>query len=211
MLLRRKALFSVIIFASVVLCIAALSGCNCAKVDTSLSVNETLEKLHEKYKDSPELFEAAVYAENFNVTIEEAQNRIKIEDAFSGLETELEIKEPETFAGLWIQHEASFRIVVAFTSDGEETIKKYVSENLTGYVRVRTVKYSYAELQKNRGVVESFLRDLDIPFDSGTYVIENRVEIRVTDRVQIDGAIRDGRLIVPDCVEIIVGSLAVPN
>ena len=211
MLLRRKVLLYIIIFTATVLFIAVSSGCNCAKVDTSLSVNETLEKLHEQYKDSPELFEAAVYAYNFNVTIEEAQNRFKIEDAFRGLETELETNEFETYAGLWIQHEPAFRIVVAFTRDGEETIKKYVSANLTAYVEARTVKYSYSELLDAQSKVMIALRDLGIPADSASYVQENCVEFRVTDLTEIDKAIEDGRLIIPECVRIVVGSLAVPE
>jgi hypothetical protein len=212
MQIRRRALVLVILFVSTVLFIVVPSGCNCAKDDTSPSVNETLEKLQEKYKDSPELFEAALYAEHFGTTIEEAQNRFEIGDAFSGLDTELENKEPETFGGLWIQHEPSFCVVIAFTRDGEATIKKYISENLTGYVEVRTVKYSMKELWKARNQVEAFLRGKNIPFDSGIYVIDNRVEIDVTDRTEIDKAIEDGRLIIPECVRItVVSGLSVPE
>jgi len=205
MLLRRKVLLSVILVAVAVLSIAVSSGCNCAKVDSSLSVNETLEKLQEKYKDSPELFEAAMYADHFGTTIEEALHRFEISDAFRGLETELETKEPETFGGLWIQHEPSFCVVIAFTRDGEETIKKYVSENLSGYVEIRTVKYTYRELLDAQSKVMATLRNLGIPADSGVYVQENYAEFRVTDLTEIDKAIKDGRLIIPDCVRIVVG------
>ena len=212
MLLRRKVLLAVTLFAAIVLFIAVSSGCNCTKVDSSLSVNETQEELQEKYKDNPELFEATMYAYHFGTTIEEAQNRFNIGNAFSGLDTELEREEPETFGGLWIQHEPSFCVVIAFTRDGEETIKKYVSENLTGYVEVRIVKYSMKELWKARNQVEAFLRENDIPFDSGIYVMDNRVEINVTDRTEIDKAIEDGRLIIPECVYInVVSGLAVPE
>ena len=55
------------------------------------------------------------------------------------------------------------------------------------------------------------LRGLGIPFDGATYVQQNIVEFRVTDRTGIDKAIEDGRLIIPECVRIVVGSLAVPE
>lgn len=166
--------------------------------------SEKYADLFEKYKDTPELFDIAVYAEHYGITMDEAQQRFEIREAFSGLDTELENKEPETFAGLWIQHEPVYRIMVAFTRDGEETIKKYVSENLTNYVQVLTVKYSYAELLDAQSEVMSALRDLDIPFDSAGYVQENRVEFRVTDRTKIDEAVREGKLKIPECVHIIV-------
>jgi hypothetical protein len=207
MLLRRKVLLAVTLFAAIVLFIAVSSGCNCTKDAAAVSENETLERLHEQYKDNPQLFEAAVYAEHFNVTIEEALTRFKIADAFRGMETILETNEPETYAGLWIQHEPSFCVVIAFTRDGEETIKKYVSENLTGYVEIRTVKYTYRELLDIQLEVMAALRDVvGIPFEGGVYVQENCVEFRVTDRTEIDKAIEDGRLIIPECVRITVVS-----
>ncbi len=173
--------------------------------------NAELEELHEKYKDTPELFEAAIYARHFGVTVEEALRRFEVQDSFDRLEARLIENEPGTFAGLWIEH-TPHRVVVAFTRDGEETIKQYISENQTGYIEVRTVKYSYAELLAAQSEVGAALRDLDITFDSAGYVQENRVEFCVTDRTPVDEAMRDGKLEVPDCVDIVtVKGLAQPD
>ena len=89
--------------------------------------NDNTAPLNEKYKENPELIVADVYAEHYGVTEEEALQRFDIADAFSGMEAILEANEPDTYGGLWIQHEPSFCVAIAFTRDGEEAIKKYVS------------------------------------------------------------------------------------
>jgi len=155
-----------------------------------------------KPKKSPDTVfpEVAVYAEHYGITANEALRRFEIQDAFAGLGTELSIKEPGTFAGLYIQHEPEFRIVALFTREGEEIVEPYIPEGLAEYVEVRTVEVSYLELQNAQSEVSSALGRLGIPADSGIYVMDNNVECRVTDMAIIDKAISDGSLTVPDCV-----------
>ena len=50
------------------------------------------------------------------------------QDAAGILGAALEQYEAETFAGLWLQHEPEYRVVVAFTRDGEKTIRPYVAD-----------------------------------------------------------------------------------
>lgn len=176
--------------------------------------NSTLvsEPLSDEYRENPALMEADIYANHYGITREEALHRFKIADAFRGMESILEENEPETFSGLWIQHEPVYCIAIAFTRDGEETIKKYVAENLTQYVQVRMVEYSFQELENAQLEGMSALRNLGILFDSAIYVQYNYVEFDVTDRTEIDKAIAGGRLTIPECVRIVViGGLATPQ
>ena len=46
------------------------------------------------------------------------------------LAQKVEANEAETFAGLWIQHEPDYRVVVAFTRDAARTLRKYTSDPL---------------------------------------------------------------------------------
>jgi len=144
--------------------------------------------------------EVVVYAEHYGITVDEALRRFEVQDAFAGLDTELSIKEPDTFAGLYIQHEPDFHIVALFTRDGEETMKPYVPEGLAEYVEVRTVAVSYRELQSAQNEVSSALRSLGIPADSGIDVKENRVKFNVTDVTPVSEAISEGTLAVPGYV-----------
>jgi hypothetical protein len=160
------------------------------------------EPLSEEYKENPALIAADIYANHYGVSREEALHWFDIADAFRCMESILEGNEPETFAGLWIQHEPVYCIAIAFTRDGEETMKKYVAENLTRYVQVRTVKYSFQELENAQLQVMSALNRLGILFDGAIYVQYNYVEFNVTNRTEIDNAIEEGRLILPECVRI---------
>ena len=59
-------------------------------------------------------------------------------DAISTLQKRLQIGEADTFAGLWVEHEPQYRVVVAFTHDGQETIGKYVAPDseLAGLIEI---------------------------------------------------------------------------
>jgi hypothetical protein len=172
------------------------------------TIEEIQAEAFEKYKDQPELIEVAIYAEFQGISIEEAQQRSSITDQFRGVEGLLQTKAPDTFAGFWIQHTPNFTMVAAFTSGGEDIVLQVVSENLMQYVEVRIVKYSMKDLWRDRNQVESFLKQYGLQFQSGISVIDNRVDITVTNRTAIDKAVAEGKLIIPDSVKITVGPLA---
>jgi hypothetical protein len=167
-----------------------------------------------KSENPPDLVfpEVTVYAEHYGISTDEALRRFEIQDAIRGLDTELSIREAETFAGLYIQHEPEFCIVALFTRDGEETMKPYIPDGMAEYVEVRTVKVSYLELQNAQSEVLSVLRSLGVSSDSYIDIKENDVKFGVTDMVPIDKAISDGKLMIPGYVDIIeVEALAQPE
>ena len=70
-----------------------------------------------------QLYCAEVYAKLNGVTIDEAITRLKLQDFVGPFQGQLENNDKATFAGLWIQHQPEFKIVVAFTHDGENAVK----------------------------------------------------------------------------------------
>jgi hypothetical protein len=177
-------------------------------ITSGRTIEEIQQEVFKKYKDQPELIEIAIYSEFYGITLEEAQKRFNITDQFRGVEGLLESKAPDTFAGLWIQHMPNFCMVAAFTVGGEDVVKQCVSENLTQYMEIRTVKYSMKDLWRDRNQVESFLNSNGLLFQSAIYVMENKVGITVTNRTAMDKAVNEGRLEIPDSVKITVGPLA---
>jgi hypothetical protein len=165
----------------------------------------------------PLLLEATMYAQRFGISVDEALKRLKMQDAPRVLQNVLEQEESATFGGLWLQHEPDFRIVVAFTRDGEETMKKYagyIAEETMPYVEVRTVRFSLAEMKDAQLKMIDALRNLDIASDSGVYVIDNNVGVNIAESVKprIESLIQSGELVVPECVRIIyVKGLAKPD
>ncbi len=74
-----------------------------------------------------------------------------------------------TIAGLWVEHNPKFKIVVQFTRNGEETIKPYMKQHakLADIVEVRTANVSLANLQRDQADASSSARALNITPDPG--------------------------------------------
>jgi hypothetical protein len=70
--------------------------------------------------DDPLAQDAKVYAADQNIDLTEAFRRLRLQPTVGALSAELDIKERDSFAGLWIQHSPQFRIVVQLTSGGEK-------------------------------------------------------------------------------------------
>ena len=159
------------------------------------------------------LVDAAFYAKNFGVTVDEALRRFSLEDAARSLEAELSTIEAETFAGLWVKHTPEFRIVVQFTRDVEDIIKPYIPKNLADAIEIRTVKSSYIDLQNARTVVTSSLKNLNVVSDSYIDIIENYVNVSIAqvDQTRFENAVQNERLTLPDNVKVVtVDTLAKP-
>jgi len=149
--------------------------------------------------------DAEAMATHMGISVDEAIRRLSLQDPIGRLGAELEQREAETFVGLWIQHEPEYRVVVAFTRDGQETIKPYVENTpLAGLIEVRTARVSLAELKAAQGEVIQLVRELGLPFSSGINVQQNRVELSVSDRSLFEASMQNSNLQLPQHVEIVV-------
>ncbi|OGN87235.1 MAG: hypothetical protein A2158_02570 [Chloroflexi bacterium RBG_13_46_14] len=145
-----------------------------------------------------------MYAKKQGIDMDEAEYRFEIQEKASPFGAELESAGMDNFAGFWIQHEPDFCLVAAFTENGEESISPYLQKypDLADIVEVRQVKCSLDELISIQGEVSVAMRALGVFAGSATLVVQNRVEVIVTDISVVKEAIDDGSLVVPDCVEI---------
>ena len=155
----------------------------------------------------PLLLDATMYAQYYGISVDEALKRFKLQGSFPGLATAIQENETDTFGGLWIQHEPEYRIVVAFTRDGDQTLRKYtayITEEAAPYIEVRTVKYTQAVLRQAQMDFGVALMALGLHFDSGVNITENCTEFRVleSDQSKIEQAKQAGTLIIPDYVRI---------
>src|SRR5665648_729957 len=155
----------------------------------------------------PLLYDAQIYASNNNISTEEALRRFQLQDIAGKLDAELTTNETETFAGLWVEHNPTFKIVVQFTRDGGETIKPYLKQytELADIVEVRTANVSLANLLRDQVIASDSARALDIHVNSGINVYNNSVELYVTktDRSRFDDAVQRGDIQLPDAVRVI--------
>ncbi|MCB9418957.1 MAG: hypothetical protein H6667_04095 [Ardenticatenaceae bacterium] len=152
------------------------------------------------------LRDAQQYADDMGVTLEEALARLNVQndEAISALQNQLQANEADTFAGLWLQHEPEFRVVVAFTRDGQKTIRKYVADDseLAQLIEVRQAQYTYAQLEADQQEAFRILNALDMPAAGGIMVMENRVVIDITDRAVFEEALAAADVALPESVVV---------
>ena len=150
------------------------------------------------------LRDAQSYADDFGVSLGEAVVRLQGQGVIGELGYTIQSNEPETYAGHWIQHEPKYRMVVAFTRDGGSTICPYIEEHpLFDIVEVRSAVATMVELDRSQTEAMNVANEVGIRAESGTNVMQNRVELYVLDSGQLDAALEKAGLALPDHVHVI--------
>ena len=164
--------------------------------------------------------ENAWYARAYCVSLEEAQRRMEIQnrgaigprtepgprpdtapDADPGsLQVMLMEKEPDTFAGLWIQHEPTYGVAVAFTRDAAATLAKYTIDPI--YIPLERPGPTLIELRATQDRMVELLQQMGINLlGVGSDITKGTVDI---DLGQSADAIREaaarGEFDLPDYV-----------
>ena len=148
--------------------------------------------------------DAAEYARQFGVSPDEALRRLRVQNEIDGLGAALQREQAETFAGLWIQHEPEFRLIAAFTRDGEQTIRPYLEgKTYAELVEVKTFPYSLRDLESAQQQVIKIAKELGIPITSYISVQENRVTIVVGNAELFQEEVRSAGRELPEPVELV--------
>ena len=146
-----------------------------------------------------------------NISMEEAYQQVVAENPIGTLQAELIASEPDTFAGLWIQHEPDYRVIVAFTRNGKSIIKPYLKNRSIPGLELRTARVSYAKLVDTERQWNIHMHELCLPFSTSVDVIENQVKIGVTDQALFESSMQKANLQLPEYVkvEVIFDALSV--
>jgi hypothetical protein len=149
--------------------------------------------------------DANEYARQFEVSLGEAAQRLRYQDQIGELAETLATNEPDTYAGLWIEHEPAYRIVVQFTRDPEGTIRPYV-EGLPfgGLVEARGARYTLTELEAIHAETLAQLDKLDFGVSSSLSVQGNRIEVYVSDRAWVESELRRAGAALPEGAVLVV-------
>lgn len=148
--------------------------------------------------------DAKMYSVTFDVDEGEAIRRLKLQDVVGELDAELSKREENSFAGLWIQHQPEYRVIVQFTQNGEATIRPYIENGpLAGAVDVRSASVPLNQLEIARDQAAQVTQKLSIPSYSGINVVENRAELYVLDPAQLDTSLKKASLQLPSNVKVI--------
>ena len=154
--------------------------------------------------DDPLVQDAANYAEQYGVSVDEAIRRMERQDEIGRLGALLKAKERDTFAGLWIQHEPEYKLVIAFTRDGDATMRRHVGDSpLADLLEVRDVEATLVELQAAQAEVGRRLGQAKIPASTGIDVTRNRAQVYVADLARFRSALREEGVRLPPLVELV--------
>ena len=152
------------------------------------------------------LQDARHYAADVGVDLDEAVRRLRAQRTIGELGAELETNEQPTFGGLWIQHTPEYKVIVAFTRDGEETVRLYVEgTSLADMIELREVEATLVELREAQGEAGIILRQLGIRAASGIDITSNVVELYLSEeeKEELDAGLKKSGLELPDRVKIV--------
>ncbi len=160
------------------------------------------------------LQDAASYVEIHGGELDEAVRRLELQREIGDLDATLAGEERGTFAGLWIEHEPDYRVIVRFTDSlGEERLKSLVGGTaLEKLVEVRPALWSLAELEERQAVARHLAGELGVAVDTDINVFENRVEVYTVDAGVLRSGLTASGLRLPRGAEIVpVARLAEPH
>jgi hypothetical protein len=128
---------------------------------------------------------------------------ISLQPAIGELNRVLLEKEAATFAGLWIEHQPDYHVVVSFTEIDPEFLATYVEAALIDGVEVRTAPVPLAALESARMAAMQIASRLGIPASSAVNVVLNRAELYVLDQGHLDAALRAAGMQLPENAAVI--------
>jgi hypothetical protein len=148
--------------------------------------------------------DADEYARQNKISLGQAMQQLRYQDQIGALAQTLATNELDTYAGLWIEHEPTYRIVVRFTQNPEETLRPYIEDlPFAGLVEARDACYTMIELEAIHTQAMAQLEKLDFGVSSSLSVQENRIEVYVSDRAWFESELRTAGIELPEGVALV--------
>lgn len=122
------------------------------------------------------------YSRTYGVSLDEAKSRAYKEDYAFEVGRRIEVNSPKTFAGIYIEHEPTFRVVVRFVGDAKTQLAKYTHDPL--FVP-QTAPRSLEVLLAAQADIADQLVKHGIDFTSGIDLKKSEVTLYVQDPVAV--------------------------
>jgi hypothetical protein len=148
--------------------------------------------------------EVAAYAEMAGISLVEAGRRLRFQETIGNIQPDLAAEFPNTFGGLWIQHQPDYAIVIALTEGDLEAVRPIIA----GYewaelAEVRPVEYSLRELEAAQIAAMEAAAAVDTAVSTSIDVMNNRVELMVGNPELFLGDLDAAGISLPDVVVVL--------
>ena len=152
----------------------------------------------------------AFMSEQTGIPLEELEAQMANEEAITELNARLQANEADTFAGLWVEWKPVYRVVVAFTENGEETVAKYVEDGdvLTAVLDIRPATYTQVQLMTDQQLLNELLATADFDYSTSVSIQNNHVELTVPTEEIWEAYVSINNPQLPDSVSV---NFAFPN
>jgi hypothetical protein len=133
--------------------------------------------------------DAAWYAVEHGVSVEEAVARLEAQATVGPAEARIASALGAPFAGLWIEHEPEFRVVIASTDPTPPGNAAELTAGIDAPVAWETAEFSLGDLEAVRAVVDPAVRRLDGVDGTYTDVRRNALVIDLLDADPVERAL----------------------
>jgi hypothetical protein len=160
--------------------------------------------------------EAQWYAEEYQLTLDQALYRMHQMELISSLNHQLLTEEGESFGGLWLIHEPELRLHIAFTENGEATAKHYINPDMHKDLRkIAVIEYapiSYQELLREHKAADSMLKSIGVDHDILLDVTTSSNILLVLDSDELYATMKSTANELPSSVRVVeVDQLSAPE
>lgn len=127
------------------------------------------------------LRDAQAYAQSYGVSVAEASRRLEFQEPIGRLNAELAAQEADAFAGLWIEHQPAYRVIAAFTHDGDAILRRHARAPVASLATARSASLTLVQLELAQRAALADAHGQGIRVETGINVRENRAETYVAD------------------------------
>ena len=150
------------------------------------------------------LFKGRIYADEYNVSVDEAINRLRLQEDAGKLQAVLMNHFADDFGGAWIEHEPKFKVVIALISGNDMLVKPFFAGGpLNDIVEIVKVDTSYQELRTQQREASDNIHQLGVEFDAGIDIQGGWVEIFVASKIDLIQALQKNKMTLPDRAKIL--------
>ena len=148
--------------------------------------------------------DAAEYAKDWNISLDEAIRRLELQTTIGRLDTKLANGEPNSFGGLWIQHEPTFKVIVNMTDSAEKVASYARGLSFASDIEIRKVAKTLKQLEAEQLEADRAAQAAGIQSESEVNVFDNKAVLYVKNQQTFKSAMATDRaLTLPEGINII--------